>query len=44
MRYTVPLVAGMLKLSLGRVYATAALSAAAWALILMSAAHLFPAS
>lgn len=44
MRYTVPLMAGMLKLPLGRVYATAALSAAAWALILMSAAHLFPAS
>ena len=42
MRYTVPLMAGMLKLPLGRVYATAALSAAAWALILMSAAHIFP--
>ena len=44
MRYTVPLMAGMLKLPLGRVYATAALSAAAWALILMSAAHVFPVS
>ncbi|OKB68562.1 hypothetical protein BHU62_00515 [Serratia marcescens] len=42
MRYTVPLMAGMLKLPLGRVYATATLSAAVWALALMSAAHLFP--
>ncbi|MCP1106579.1 VTT domain-containing protein [Serratia nevei] len=42
MRYTVPLMAGMLKLPLGGVYATAALSAALWALALMSAAHLFP--
>ncbi|HEJ7085083.1 TPA: VTT domain-containing protein [Serratia marcescens] len=44
MRYTVPLMAGMLQLPTRHVYATAALSAAAWALILMSAAHLFPAS
>lgn len=43
MRYTVPLMAGMLKLPRGRVYATATLSAAIWALALMSVAHLFPA-
>ncbi|ASM16210.1 TPA: VTT domain-containing protein [Serratia marcescens] len=42
MRYTVPLMAGMLQLPARRVYATAALSAAVWALLLMSAAHLFP--
>lgn len=44
MRYTVPLMAGMLKLPLRGVYVTVALSAAAWALLLMSAAHLFPVS
>jgi len=44
MRYTVPLMAGMLQLPARHVYATAALSAAVWALLLMSAAHLFPAS
>ncbi|MFX2481042.1 VTT domain-containing protein [Serratia marcescens] len=42
MRYTVPLMAGMLQLPARRVYATAALSAGVWALLLMSAAHLFP--
>ena len=40
----VPLMAGMLQLPARHVYATAALSAAVWALLLMSAAHLFPAS
>ncbi len=44
MRYTVPLMAGMLQLPTRHVYATAALSAAVWALLLMSAAHLFPVS
>ncbi len=42
MRYTVPLVAGMLKLPLGRVYATAALSAAARALTRCRLRILFP--
>ncbi|MEE4484123.1 VTT domain-containing protein [Serratia ficaria] len=42
MRYTVPLMAGMLSLPLKPVYLTSAFSAAAWALALMSVAHLFP--
>lgn len=42
MRYTVPLMAGLLTLPPKQVYLTVTLSAAIWAVALMAVAHLFP--
>ncbi|CAI1049945.1 DedA family protein [Serratia entomophila] len=42
MRYTVPLVAGMLALPRKQVYLTTTLSAALWAVALLAVAHLLP--